>query len=99
MGADAAGPSDGVTRRSDWLGNFFTILAGETAHRARIPGGIIAIYPEPEPILAIVRTVALGLTFVFVLSGTVLWLYVRGVRRAALRPLPQASRSSRHPFP
>jgi len=34
-----------------------------------------------------VRTVALGLGLVFAFGGTMLWLYVRGVRRAALRPL------------
>ncbi len=77
--------------RSDWLGIVIGVLAGETVHHARIPGGTISIFPEPEPILAVLRIVALGLGLVFFCSGVTLWLYVRAVRRAAMRPLHQTT--------
>jgi signal transduction histidine kinase len=81
----------GHPRRANWLGIFIASLAGETVHHARFPGGAIAIFPEPAPILAVLRTVTLALVFVLACSGTFLWLYVRGVRRAALRPLHETT--------
>lgn len=86
-GLDDGGGGPGAPHRSDWIGMFVATFAGEAMHRARIPGGVVAIFPEPAPILAVLRTVALALGFVLVCSGTALWLYVRGIRRAALRPL------------
>jgi two-component system OmpR family sensor kinase len=97
-GAEGDGPPPGYAgpRHADWMGVAIAALAGETAHRARIPGGFIAIFPEPEPILAVLRTVGAALSFIFVCSGTLLWLYVRGVRRAALRPLHQTTIALQH---
>jgi signal transduction histidine kinase len=88
-GPGPGGP--GGARRSDWLAIFIAAWAGDTVHGARIPGGLITIFPETEPILALLRTVALALGFVLCCSGATLWLYVRGVRRAALRPLHQTT--------
>jgi signal transduction histidine kinase len=88
-GGGPGGP--GGPRRSDWPVILAATLAGETLHRARIPGGAITIFPEPEPLVAVLRTVALGLGSVLVCSGAALWLYVRGVRRAALRPLHETT--------
>jgi signal transduction histidine kinase len=92
-GPAAPGPVSplGGLRRPNWMAVMVASLAGETAHHARIPGGAIAIFPEPAPILGVLRTVSLALGFVFACSGTFLWLYVRGVRRAALRPLHETT--------
>ncbi len=92
-GFDGPGGPGGFSgpRRADWIGIAAAALAGAKMHRAQIPGGAIAVVPEPEPILAVVRTVALGLAFVLMCSGTGFWLYVRGVRRAALRPLHETT--------
>jgi signal transduction histidine kinase len=91
-GDGPGGPgSVGGLRHSGWIGIFAASLAGETVHRARIPGGAIVIFPEPEPIMAVWRTVTLALGFILICSGTFLWLYVRGVRRAALRPLHETT--------
>jgi signal transduction histidine kinase len=90
---DGPGPplGSGLNRRNDRLGYFAVLLAGETPRHVRLADGEILITPDPETILAIVRTAALGLVIVFVFSGTILWLYVRGVQRAALRPLHETT--------
>ncbi len=90
-GAPGTGSFAGGPRRANWIGIFIASLAGETAHHVQFPGGAIAIFPEPGPILAVLRTVTLALGFAFACSGTFLWLYVRGVRRAALRPLHETT--------
>jgi signal transduction histidine kinase len=89
-GRPGAGGDPGP-QRSNWAGIYLASLAGETAHRARVPDGEIAIFPEPAPILAVVRTVGVALGFVIACSVAFLWLYVRGMRRAALRPLHETT--------
>jgi signal transduction histidine kinase len=89
-GPGGAGTVGGL-RHSGWIGIFAASLAGETVHRAPIPGGAIVVFPETEPIMAVWRTVTLALGFISICSGTFLWLYVRGVRRAALRPLHETT--------
>jgi signal transduction histidine kinase len=84
-------PGGGAIHRGDRLGFFAVLLAGETAHRVRLSGGEIIVAAEPDAILGMVRTAALALLIVFAFSGTILWLYVRGVRRAALRPLHETT--------
>jgi signal transduction histidine kinase len=91
-GPGSLGPAGGL-RRSNWTGMLIGSLAGETVHHARFPGGAIAIFPEPASILAVMRSVALGLGFVVACSAMFLWLYVRGVRRAALRPLHETTQA------
>jgi signal transduction histidine kinase len=90
-GNDGPGGPPPARRAPSWTGMVVTALAGENVHRTRIPGGAIAIFPEPEPILIVLRTATLALGFIMVCSGAMLWLYVRGVRRAALRPLHQTT--------
>jgi signal transduction histidine kinase len=91
-GEGLAGPPGPPPRRAPgWVGIVVTTLAGADVHRTRIPGGVVAIFPEPEPILIVLRTVSTVLAFIMLCSGAILWLYVRGVRRAALRPLHQTT--------
>jgi signal transduction histidine kinase len=92
-GGGGPGPAgdSGAPRRANWIGILVASLAGETIHRAHFPGGEITIFPETAPILAVIRTVTLALGFVIACSLTFLWLYVRGVRRAALRPLHETT--------
>jgi len=86
------GPAgDAGPRRSNWAGIYVASLAGETVHRVRVTDGEITIFPEPAPLLAVLRTVAFALGFVVACSIAFLWLYVRGVRRAALRPLHETT--------
>jgi two-component system OmpR family sensor kinase len=89
-GMGGPGEPDGP-RRPNWIGIVIGTLAGETVHHTRIPGGAITIFPEPGPILAVLRNVALGLGLVLFCSIATLWLYVRAVRRAALRPLHETT--------
>jgi signal transduction histidine kinase len=90
------GGAQGGPRRADWLAIIVAMMAGDTVHHTRIPGGLIAIFPDAEQILRVLRTIALALAFVCICSGAVLWLYVRGVNRAALRPLHETTIALHH---
>jgi signal transduction histidine kinase len=79
------------THRQDWLAIFVAASAGERPRRVRIPNGSITIFPQPGPIVAVLETVCLVLGIVMLCSGTALWMCVRGVRRAALRPLHETT--------
>lgn len=72
-----------------------SIMAGESVEHAAIPGGEIIIFPEPGAIAGVLRNVAAALGFVLLCCGACLWLYVRGVRREALRPLRETTLSLR----
>jgi len=77
----------------DRVGLLVAMLAGETALRTPVPGGELMIFPAPESILGVLRSVAAALTIVFLFGITSLWLYARGVRREALRPLRETTLS------
>lgn len=96
-GAALGGPlgPPGSANRPDRFGIVIAVLAGGTDHRAVLPGGDIMIFPAPESILGVLRSVAAALTVVFVFGITSLWLYARGVRREALRPLRETTFSLR----
>jgi signal transduction histidine kinase len=85
------GPPGANAWRRDWMRIGVAMLAGVTVGRVRIPGGFISIIPEPDPVLTVVRTVAIGLALVLAASAALLWLVIRAVRRAALRPLHETT--------
>jgi two-component system OmpR family sensor kinase len=84
---DHFGPLGEGFGRGDWFAVLIASAAGESARRTRIPDGEIVVFPDPRSILGVFEIVTAGLAVVFAASGFALWLYVRGVRRAALRPL------------
>ncbi len=90
----AAPPRDdpfGDGHRLSPTGLILAGLIGESMHRVPIPGGAIAIFPDPEAILAVCRNIGLALLIVFIASATSLGFYVRGVRCEALRPLRETT--------
>jgi signal transduction histidine kinase len=87
------GPAPGghLLRRQDWVAVGVAALAGEVEHHVAIPGGELAIFPDAQPIFAVLRTVGIALAAVLACCGAMLWLLVRSVRRAALRPLHETT--------